>query len=341
MKEKRRVFKKSKKSTVSSVRVEKKLSVSPKKKKQIPGIVYFCVFLFLIDVFSIITFLNMFYERQISAHLLALRLASPTIAPYPQLTQLQELQLSAKAAIIMDASSKTLLYEKESQLRFSMASTTKVMTALVGREYFKPQDVLTVKREGVEGVTIGFILGEHVTFENILYAMLLPSGNDAAYVVADNYPGGEMAFINKMNEKAKSLHLTNTHYGDPAGLNDDENYTTVFDLAYLASVASSQSDLVKIFNTKEYMLQNTIGKQYPVKNLNRLLGMYGVTGMKTGFTEGAGGVLITSSVQQGHIFITVVMKSEDRFGDTEQLLSLVTKNLSYFTPVFSADLTIR
>ncbi len=333
MKDKKRVFKKAKKTAVSTHKKEK--VVEKKEQKQLPLTLLICIVLFLIDVFSITVFLNFTLQHQISRQLLQPILAQPSIEPYPLLTEKIEPQISAQAAIIMDADAKTILYQKNPGLRFSMASTTKIMTALVGLEHYNLQDVLTVRREGVEGVTLKFIPGERLTFENILYAMLLPSANDAAYVVADNYPGGEEAFVVHMNEKAQELHLGNTHYGDPAGLNDDENYTTVSELAYLASIVSKQPPLAKIFATKAYVIQNTLEKQYALRNLNILLGKYGVTGIKTGFTEGAGGVLITSSIQNGHMYIVIVMKSDDRFADSEQLLASFSKNISYFSPVFT------
>lgn len=241
--------------------------------------------------------------------------------------------ITADAAIIMDSNSKVITYAKNPTLRFSMASTTKIMTSLVALDHFKLNDILTVQRSNVEGVNVGFELGEKIYFEDVLYAMMLPSGNDAAYVIADNYPGGFDAFVSAMNKKAEDLYLINTSYADPAGLNDDGNFTTVTDLARLASIAISNKKLAEVIGTKSRFISNINGtKTYKLENLNILLGRYGVTGGKTGYTEGAGGVLVTTAVTNGHTFVVIVMKSEDRFADSEVLLSYILTDISYFTP---------
>ena len=255
------------------------------------------------------------------------------VHPYPMLTQVYEPAISAESALIMDNDSKGILYQKNPTFRFSMASTTKIMTALTILDTYSPDEVFTVKRTGVEGTVLGLQIGEQLTLESLLYAMLLPSSNDAAFAIADNYPGGEEAFIKKMNQKAQQFYLKDTHYGDPAGLNDDEDYTTVFDLAQLTSQALKQPLLVKIVATKEKTISNLSGKEYQLTNLNQLLGVNGVTGFKTGQTTGAGGVLVSTASKNNHTVIIVVMKSLDRFLDTQTLLQLVDNNVTYFQPI--------
>lgn len=241
-------------------------------------------------------------------------------------------QITARGAIIMDADSKVVLYSKNPDLRFSTASTTKIMTALVALDYFKPQDVLTVKNASSEGSILGLLEGEQMTFESLMYAMLLPSANDAALAISQNYPGGENAFLAKMNEKAKQLKLYNTHYLDPAGLEDDSDYTTPFDLARLASFAIQNELFRQVVGTKEKFIADITGTNvYTLNNLNILLGTNGVNGIKTGFTPQAGQVLVTSKLEKGKTIITVVMGSLDRFEDTSKLLDLVTNNLTYLS----------
>ncbi|HXS15509.1 MAG TPA: hypothetical protein VN711_05230 [Candidatus Saccharimonadales bacterium] len=254
-----------------------------------------------------------------------------TYADLPLLTDTYMPHISALGAFVMDDTSRVVLYAKNENIRLSPASTTKIMTTLVALDTYKASDVLTVKRTGIEPVVVGFPLGAHVTFQDALYGLLLPSGNDVAYMLADNYPGGFSAFIAAMNAKAKLLHLDNTHYADPAGLVDDDDYTTPKDLAMLASYAIKHPVLAQVVNTKEKIIHDSLGNTYDVKNLNELLGKYGVNGIKTGYTGEAGEVLVTSSVMQGHTIIIVVMKSEDRFADTEKLLQLVQKNLTYLS----------
>ena len=253
--------------------------------------------------------------------------------PYPFVQAAQTPDISAKAAIIVDRDSQVTLYSKNPQLRFSMASTTKIMTALTALDYYKADDILTVQRSNVPGSGLNLYAGEQFHFMDLMYAMLLPSANDAAQAIADNYPGGSAAFVKRMNEKAKSLHLANTHYADPTGLEDDGDYTTVVDLARLASYAISNPTFVQVTSSKyRTITTSNFARQYELTNLNKLLGIDGVTGIKTGTTEGAGEVLVTSTTKNGHTYIIIVMNSEDRFADTTSLLHFIDTNVRYFTP---------
>lgn len=244
--------------------------------------------------------------------------------------------VSAQAAVVLDDASHILLSAKNPTLRFSMASTTKLMTALTAVEYYKPNDILTVFTAAVDGSKVGFHQGERVYFKDMLYGMLLPSGNDAALAIAQNYQGGETAFIARMNEKAKEYSLFNTHFSDPIGLDDDGDYTTANDLAELASIAMHNATIAQVVGTKETEITDVTGTfVYDVANLNKLLGLYGVDGVKTGYTDEAEQVLTTSAIVKGHRIITVVLKSEDRFKDTESILSFIENNVVYTTLIDS------
>lgn len=251
---------------------------------------------------------------------------------YPVLKLSYLPQLSAKGAIIMDAKTKAVLYSKNPKLRFSSASTTKIMTALVALDSFKISEILTVKEATKEGSVLGVYRGEQFTLESLLYALLLPSANDVALTIAQNYPGGQNSFVEKMNEKAGLFLLNSTHFGDPTGLVDKENYTTPFDLARLASFALEYPQFKKIVSTQYMTITDVTGSSvYELENLNKLLGTDGVNGVKTGYTEEAGQVLVTSKVEDGNTIIIVVMGSDDRFFDTKQLLSLISGNLTYLS----------
>lgn len=253
--------------------------------------------------------------------------------PYPYVEAVAAPTISAQSAIILDRDSQVILYSKNPQLRFSMASTTKIMTSLIALSYYKPDDILTVKRSFVAGSGLNFYYGEQFTFMNLMYAMLLPSANDAAQAIADNYPGGSDAFVKKMNEKAQSLHLNNTHYTDPIGLDDDGDYSTVVDMARLASYAITNPTFAEITSTKYKTISDlNYTKQYPLTSSNDLLGIDGVTGIKTGTTEGAKEVLVTSVVNNGHTYIIVVMDSDDRFADTRTLINFINQNVKYVVP---------
>ncbi len=240
--------------------------------------------------------------------------------------------LSAKAVVVMDKDSKTVLFSKNPNLLFSLASTTKIMTALVSLDYYKMNDILTIKKEKIEGVNVGFTIGEKVFFKDILYAMLLPSGNDAALAIAQNYPGAETAFIKKMNEKAKSLYLNSTNFADSIGLEDSRDYTTPLDLARLASFALENETFARIVATKDREITDVTGvNKYFLKNLNKLLGIQGVNGIKTGYTTEAGQVLVTSKKEGDHALVIVVMDSTDRFLDTSRLLYEMSENINYLS----------
>lgn len=252
----------------------------------------------------------------------------PTTAPYPLFDSTLP-EISAQAAVVMDDDSKVFLYEKNADIPLSMASTTKIMTALVALEHFKPDDIITVKTTAIPEVKVGFPVGEKILFKDMLYAMMLASGNDAAMAIAQNYPGGKDAFVQEMNKKAQSYHLYNTHFSDPTGL-DDSDYTSAKDLAHLTSLALKNEQLARVVRTKATLIKNITGSHvYKVTNINKLLGLDGVTGVKTGFTDVAGEVLVTSKEDNGHKTIFVVMNSEDRFADTKRFLETVKDQILY------------
>lgn len=282
----------------------------------------FCALIFLFFTFKILNYTNRTYLIPFSAS---------TQAEFPIIKTEFIPKISAKGAIIMDADSKVVLYSKNPDLRFSSASTTKIMTALTALDYFDLKDILTVFEATNEGSVLGLKIGEQMTFEGMLYAMLLPSANDVALTISENYPGSKQAFIEKMNNKAKTYKLVNTHYQDPSGLEDAGNYTTPFDLARLASFAVKNDTFKKVVATKKKTVYSLSGNAYKIENLNKLLGINGVTGIKTGYTEEAGQVLVTSKTEKGKTIIIVVMGSEDRFLDTAKLLDLVSNNLTYLS----------
>jgi serine-type D-Ala-D-Ala carboxypeptidase (penicillin-binding protein 5/6) len=293
------------------------------KRYQYPG------FLFLTIILLVVLILDYFVSSKVSAMEIN-NYVSGSPASYPILKANYEPYISAKGAIVMDADSQVILYEKNPSLRFAPASTTKIMTALTALEHFNLSDVLTVKREATEGSSLGLKLGQKMTFENLLYALLLPSANDSAFVIAQNYKDEEAGFIARMNENAKKFNLHNTHFEDPAGLLDDQDYTTPLDLARLASLALKNETFTKIVATKQKVITDVDGGlKINASNLNKLLGIDGVSGIKTGYTEGAGGVLVTAKEEKGKTLIIVVMGSEDRFLDTQILMKMVSGNITY------------
>jgi len=239
----------------------------------------------------------------------------------PIFTESSNITVSADSIMVYEKDSRSIVYQKRGELRFAPASTTKIMTALVVLEHYEPEQYL--RAEGVstiQGSKMGLVEGEEITVKDLLYGLMLPSGNDAAYVLASNYPGGQKAFVKRMNNKAKEYRLFNTEFRDPAGL-DDRNYTTAFDLARLAVFALENKQFKDIVETKNIVVfDKSFVHMHELENLNRLLKTNGVFGVKTGYTDEAGQVLVTSMISKGKTYIIVVLKSEDRFTDTELIL---------------------
>lgn len=238
----------------------------------------------------------------------------------PILTKAQ-VNVDSKAFIAYDTDARVVVAGKNENLRFAPASAAKIMTAIVSLEAYAIDDTLkAVGVSSVVGSKMGLFEDEEMTVLNLLYGLMLPSGNDAAYVLASNYTGGFSAFVARMNEKAKELNMQNTKFFDPAGY-DDNNYTTAIDMARLGAFAIKNPNLAKIVATRYISVTDVTGQNvHELTNLNEMLGKNGVNGIKTGFTDEAGGVLVTSINHENRYYIVVVLKSPDRFADTKSVI---------------------
>jgi serine-type D-Ala-D-Ala carboxypeptidase (penicillin-binding protein 5/6) len=261
---------------------------------------------------------------------------APTPAPTPQVNIPKSKgyvapPVTATAVEIVDLASGYVLYAKDANKRVPIASTTKVMTAMVGSEYFQPTSVLQVGSAAtVDGSSMGLKLGEQITYRNVLYGLMLNSGNDAAYAISTNYPGGTAAFVAAMNQKAKDLGLNDTHFDNPAGFDSPNHYSSASDLAKIAAFAQKDQQFDRIIATKETEVASVDKTHvHPLKNLNKLLGEEGVLGMKTGTTPAAKESLITLVEQQGKRVIIVMLGSEDRFGETKGLIKWTYDNFMW------------
>lgn len=236
-------------------------------------------------------------------------------------------QLTAQAALIIDYSSGAMLFQKNIHQQLSPASTTKIMTALVGVEHFKPADSLTVPTQAlVGGSSMGLVSGERITFRSLLYGMMLNSGNDAAYSIALNYPGGLESFVERMNQKAQSLGLKDTHFTNPAGFDATDHFSTASDLIKIARVVVDDSQLSKVVSTKETSVISLDNQSHFLRNINKLLSENGVVGIKTGYTQNSGENLVGLVERNDHKLLTVVLHSQDRFSETKALIDWVDKN---------------
>ncbi len=237
--------------------------------------------------------------------------------------------LSANAILVKDLDTDTILFQKNVNVPLPIASTTKIMTALVAEDFFKPNSVLTVENAtNTGGAVAGLVAGEKLSYRSVLYAMLLNSGNDAAFTIAENYPGGVSAFVAAMNQKARDLHLRNTHFANPAGFDDPAHFASAADLSEITAEALKYPQIARVVSTKETEI-TSIDKQYIHKlhNLNKLLSSVpGVLGVKTGYTELAKENLVTLVERENHRILTVVLGSGDRFGDSTKLIDWSYRN---------------
>jgi len=237
--------------------------------------------------------------------------------------------VTAQGVYIVNLDSFTPLWEKNAKKKFIPASTTKIITALVTYDVYRPEKIITVKKIINEGQLMGLLVGEKITVENLLYGILVHSANDAAYALAYDY--GYDQFILLMNEKAKNLDMKDSHFIDPSGLREENQYTTPYDLSLAARELLKNNYLSKIVSTKEIIISDTEFKYFhKLSNVNRLLGeIHGLGGLKTGYTENAGENLVSFYKNNSYRYIIVVLKSEDRFLDTKNIIDWLNENINY------------
>ncbi len=231
---------------------------------------------------------------------------------------------NAKAAVLYEPARNRFLYTKNENARLPMASTTKIMTALVAAERLSPEDVVSIPKEavGTEGSSAYFKEGEELTVKELLYAVLLQSANDASVALAVHTAGSTEAFALLMNEKADSLGLSDTNFTNPHGLHNDEHYTTAHDLALIAA-AALKNPLVKEIAATERMTITTSTDTRTFLNHNKLLHLYdSCIGVKTGFTKNAGRCLVGAAERDGVLLISVTLNDPCDWMDHEKLLDL-------------------
>ena len=226
----------------------------------------------------------------------------------------EEPKLNSRAAVIYDRKSKKIIWGKKENEKRPMASTTKIMTAIVVLENANLSDTVTVSKKsaGTGGSRLGLKVGDKITVNNLLYGLLMVSGNDAAVALAEYVGGSVEGFADKMNQKAKELGLENTHFVTPHGLDMADHYTTALELAEMADYAMNNEKFAEIVNTKNITISIN-GRSKSLKNTNELLGnLNGVNGVKTGFTNGANRCLVTSVNRDGMNIITVVLGADTK-----------------------------
>ena len=226
--------------------------------------------------------------------------------------------ISAQKAILMDAETGRVIYEKDADSRSLIASTTKIMTALVICEQCNVLDRMRVPKEavGIEGSSMYLKEGEILTIQELLYGLMLQSGNDAAVALAIYCGGTVEGFAELMNDKARQLGLDNTHFVNPNGLDAPGHYSTAADLAVLAAYAMKNP----VFSMTVSAKTVRIG-QRTLTNHNKLLWRYpGADGVKTGYTKKAGRILVSSAIKDGRRLVAVTINAPDDWNDHKLLL---------------------
>lgn len=273
-------------------------------------------------------------ERNRIARLLCLALCWLVLAGAAPARAEEPLALASQAAVLLDADTGTVLYEKNMHQPLYPASITKLMTALLAVQSLEPEQVLTVSQTAVNAVPrssshISLLPGEQLTAEQALYAIGMESANDAANVLAEAVAGSLAAFAEQMTEAAQALGATDTHFSNANGLPDSTHTTTAYDMALITAAAWKQEGLARYFNTVSYTLPATnLSAARSFQNKDRLLagGQYyyeGVQMAKTGWTSSAQGTFAAVVQRDGVTLVAVTMKSpllEDKYKDTHKLL---------------------
>lgn len=245
-----------------------------------------------------------------------------------------DLSINARSYVVLDRKSKKVLIGKNEYTKAKMASTTKIMTATIILENCNLDDIVTISKKSANtgGSRLGLKTNDKISVLNLLYGLLLCSGNDAAVALAEYCSGSIPEFCNLMNQKAIELGLTNSHFETPHGLDSDGHYTTAYELALITDYALKNSTFVKIVNTKNHTIQIN---NYPknLSNTNELLGVLdGVYGVKTGFTNGANRCLVTACKRNDMDLICIVLGCDTkkfRGQDSTKLINYCFDNFEY------------
>lgn len=286
--------------------------------------------------------------KKLSVLFMVAVLIAALIVPLYALTSVTDTTVSARHAALYEPATDTFLYDKNGDDRAPMASTTKVMTALIVLEKANLDQVVTIPPEacGIEGSSIYMKPGEKLTVRDLLYALLLQSANDAAAALALTVGGSIRNFAALMNERAQALSLSNTHFVNPHGLDDPEHYTSAKDLARITAAAMDIQEFRDMVGTVKHTIPSgNDGSTRVLFNHNRLLRLYGdAVGVKTGFTKKSGRCLVGAACREGLTLISVTLDAPNDWNDhirlfdygfakMEDRLLCPARNFSYTLPL--------
>ena len=244
-------------------------------------------------------------------------------------------EVNSRSCVVLDRLSKNVLYRKNEKNKVKMASTTKIMTSIIVLENSSLDATVEASKKaaGTGGSRLGLKTGDKITIRDLMYGLMLCSGNDAAVCLAENIGGSIEGFAELMNSKAQELGLSNTHFESPHGLDSDGHYTTAYELALLSDYALKNPTFLNIVGTKNYTVTIN-GFPKNLSNTNELLGnLNGVYGIKTGFTNGANRCLVTACKRGEMDIICVVLGADTknfRTRDSIKLIEYSFKTFEYF-----------
>ena len=231
---------------------------------------------------------------------------------------------SAKAMCVMESSSKRVLKSKNMSAKLAMASTTKIITAITALENCPDLDQvfeISPKAVGVPGTSLYLRKGEKFSTRQLLYGLMLVSGNDASVAIGEHVSGSLEEFVKLMNQTAIKIGATNSHFDNTHGLDSKTHYTTAYDLALITSYAMQNNTFKEIVSTKNTKITNSDGKTRYLKNKNKLLNSFeGCNGVKTGFTDDAGRCLVSSAEKDGMNVVCVVLNCQPMFEECSNLM---------------------
>lgn len=263
---------------------------------------------------------------------------APTSTPPPTATPIpgpaktgsgQAPLVSAPSVVIVDERSGQVLYDRSAHQRRAPASTTKILTALVALERGSPQARVKVRfdaSELIDSTLMGLQQGDEMTLEDLLYGLMLPSGNDAALAIAEHIGGSKPAFVKMMNDKVRELGLKDSQFKNPHGLDEDGHYSSAYDMVMIARYAMQRYPLFARLSAAKYW-EVRGSRSWEIYNLNKLLHSYaGADGVKIGYTDNAKRTIVASATRDGHRVYVGLMGSNDLVADCTPLFNYVFDN---------------
>lgn len=297
--------------------------------------ILFYTFIIILTQLTSLSFCDDTNEEEsipISAELISTLTSSPSSNNIPE--------TNSRACVVIDRATNTVLYGKNEKTVRKMASTTKIMTATIIIENCNLDETIEVSKKsaGTGGSRLGLKTGDKVTVKDLLYGLMLCSGNDAAVALAEHAGGDISGFSELMNKKALELGLSNTHFETPHGLDADSHYTTAYELALLSNYALNNKTFAQIVGTKNYTVTIN-GYPKDLSNTNELLGnLDGVYGIKTGFTNGANRCLVSACKRNDMDIICVVLGADTKNFRTSDSIKLINYVFDNFKVVNLKDL---